>query len=83
MIQDIKDINVGDKVYPVFGIPTPYVASVNPYHILHIEGDVITWAYGGNCAPHKIKFGQYRLFDSLSKARDYCRYFWRFNWDQS
>lgn len=83
LIHDINDINVGNKVYPLFGLDNPYIASVNPYYVLHIEGDVITWAYGGNCNPHKIKFGQYRLFTSLEKARKYVKSFRRFTWVQS
>lgn len=72
MITDINELMVGDKVYPLFGLDKPYVASVNPYYILHIDGDVITWSYGNNCLATKFKFGHYRLFKSLDDAYNFC-----------
>lgn len=80
MINDVQDIKIGDKVFPVFGLDNPYIASLNPYYILQIEDDMLTWAYGGNCIPHKIKFGQYRLFKTIEDARKYCVEYWRVNW---
>ena len=83
MIKNIEQLKVGDKVFPVYGLDKPYIASLNPYYILHIDDDVITWAYGGNCFPHKIKFGDYRLFESVYDAKKYCVNYWRLKWDQS
>lgn len=83
MITSIEEISIGDKVFPVYGLDEPYIATVNPYYILHIDGDLITWQYGGNCNPNKIKFGDFRIFKTLQDAKAYCVEARRFLWDQN
>lgn len=72
MIKNITDICVGDKVYPIYGAEIPYISSPHPHYITKIEGDMITWSYGGNCLPYTVYFYGIRIFKELEEARKFC-----------